>query len=205
MNDSRGKILVVDDEPHQRRKLKANLVLDGYQIFEACYGKEAINWVSQEFFDLILIDECMIGLDGIETLREIKKISPSIPVIILASNPSVDAVIEAWKAGAHDYIARPLMMEELRHSVQQTVERWRSPEPTFPRVKIPDGLFDKSLTILRSKKMKEVLETIARVAPAEATVLISGPPGTEKELIADALHEASNRADHKIVKINCSA
>lgn len=205
MTDPKAKILVVDDEPSQRLMLQANLSLDGYRVFEATDGTDAIARVSEEFFDLILMDNRMSKMDGIEALKEIKKISPGIPVIIITAFASVETAVEALQAGAHDYLTKPLDIDELRFKVQQTLEFWRLKEDNILQRRRIENLFDASQIIGRSSKMKEVLETVALVAPTEASVLILGDSGTGKELIANALHLGSNRSDKRFIKINCAA
>ncbi len=205
MNNYKAKILVVDDEPSQRKMLQANLSLDGYQVFEAEDGTDAIARVSEEFFDLILMDNRMTRMDGIEALKEIKKISPGIPVIIITAFASVETAIQALQAGAHDYLTKPLEIDELRIKVQQTLEFWRLKEDNILQKRRIENLFDASRIVGRSERMKHILETVAMVAPTEASVLILGESGTGKELIANALHQGSNRADKRFIKVNCAA
>jgi len=200
-----AKILVVDDEPSQRQMLKANLSLDSYQVHEADDGSNAIKRVSQEFFDLILMDNRMSQMDGLDALREIKKISPGIPVIIITAHASVETAVEALQAGAHDYLTKPLDMEELRIKIRQTLEFWRLKEENILQRRRLDNLFDASRIVGRSPVMKQILEIVATVAPTEASVLILGESGTGKELIANALHQGSNRADKRYIKVNCAA
>jgi len=205
MNVPKAKILVVDDEPSQRKMLQANLSLDGYQVFEADDGTSAINRVSEEFFDLILMDNRMSQMDGIDALREIKKISPGIPVIIITAYASVETAVQALQAGAHDYLTKPLDIDELRFKVQQSLEFWRLKEDNILQKRRIENLFDASRIVGRSQKMKDVLETVAMVAPTEASVLILGESGTGKELIANALHQGSTRTDKRFIKVNCAA
>lgn len=205
MKSRKAKILVVDDEPSQRKMLQANLSLDGYDVYEADDGKTAISRVSEEFFDLILMDNRMSQLDGIEALKQIKKISPGIPVIIITAYASVETAVEALQSGAHDYLTKPLDIDELRIKVQQTLEFWRLKEENILQKRRIENLFDASRIIGRSQKMRQVLETVAMVAPTEASVLILGESGTGKELIANALHQGSSRCDRRFIKINCAA
>lgn len=205
MKSRKAKILVVDDEPSQRKMLQANLSLDGYEVYEADDGRTAISRVSEEFFDLILMDNRMSQLDGIEALKQIKKISPGIPVIIITAYASVETAVESLQSGAHDYLTKPLDIDELRIKVQQTLEFWRLKEENILQKRRIENLFDASRIIGRSPRMRQVLETVAMVAPTEASVLILGESGTGKELIANALHQGSNRSDRRFIKINCAA
>lgn len=205
MTAPKAKILVVDDEHSQRKMLKANLSLDGFQVFEAEDGQDAVAKVSGEFFDLILMDNRMSQMDGIEALTEIKKISPGIPVIIITAYASVEDAVKALKAGAHDYLLKPLDIDALRIKVQQTLEFWRLKEDNILQKRRIENLFDASRIVGRSKTMRQVLETVAMVAPTEASVLILGESGTGKELIANALHQGSNRSEKRFIKVNCAA
>jgi len=205
MTERNAKILVVDDELSQRKMLRANLSLDGYEVFEAEDGTEAIKRVSEEFFDLILMDNRMTHMDGIEALKEIKKISPGIPVIIITAHASVETAVQALQAGAHDYLTKPLDIDELRFKAQQSLEFWRLKEENILQKRRIENLFDASQIVGRSERMKQVLERVAMVAPADTSVLILGESGTGKELIANAVHQGSSRADKRFIKVNCAA
>ncbi len=205
MTEPKRRILVVDDEESQRKMLRANLSLDGYEVFEADDGSEAISRVSEEYYDLILMDNRMGKMDGIDALREIKKLSPGIPVIIVTAYASVETAVRALQAGAHDYLTKPLDVEELRIKIHQTLEYWRLKEENILQRRRIENLFDASQIIGRSSQMKAVLETVAQVAPSEASVLILGESGTGKELIANALHQGSMRADKHFIKVNCAS
>lgn len=205
MTERNARILVVDDEESQRKMLRANLSLDGYEVFEAADGSEAISRVSQEYYDLILMDNRMAQMDGIEALREIKEMSPAIPIIIVTAYASVETAVKALQAGAHDYLTKPLDVDELRIKIRQTLEFWRLKEENILQKRRIENLFDASGIIGRSPQMKAVLETVAQVAPSEASVLILGESGTGKELIANALHQGSTRHDKRFIKVNCAS
>jgi two-component system response regulator HydG len=205
MTEHKTKILVVDDEPSQRKMLKANLSLDGYEVFEADDGTDAIARVSEEFYDLILMDNRMSQMDGIEALKEIKKISPGIPVIIITAHASVETAVEALQSGAHDYLTKPLDIDELRIKVQQSLEFWRLKEENILQKRRIENLFDATRIVGRSNRMKDILERVAMVAPSPTSVLILGESGTGKELIANAIHQGSGRSDQRFIKINCAA
>ncbi|MEW6111611.1 MAG: sigma-54 dependent transcriptional regulator [Thermodesulfobacteriota bacterium] len=195
----------MDDEPSQRKMLKANLSLDGYEVYEADDGTDAIGKVSAGFYDLILMDNRMSHMDGIDALKEIKKISPAIPVIIITAHASVETAVEALQAGAHDYLTKPLDVDELRIKIRQTLEFWRLKAENILQRRRLESLFEASRIVGKSPVMKEILETVAMVAPTEASVLILGESGTGKELIANALHQGSARSDKRFIKVNCAA
>jgi two-component system response regulator HydG len=205
MVENKGRILVVDDEASQRKMLKANLSLDGYEVYEADDGTDAIGKVSAGFYDLILMDNRMSQMDGIDALKEIKKISPAIPVIIITAHASVETAVEALQAGAHDYLTKPLDVDELRIKIRQTLEFWRLKAENILQRRRLESLFEASRIVGKSPVMKEILETVAMVAPTEASVLILGESGTGKELIANALHQGSARSDKRFIKVNCAA
>ncbi len=205
MQANKNKILVVDDEVSQRKMLKANLSLEGYEVFEAEDGAEAVGKVSEEFYDLILMDNRMSNVDGIEALKQIKNLSPGIPIIIVTAYASVETAVEALQAGAHDYLTKPLDMEELKIKIRQTLEFWRLKEENQIQRRRLEDLFDASRIIGRSRAMNRVLEIVGMVAPREASVLILGESGTGKELIANALHHGSPRKDNRFIKVNCAA
>ena len=142
MVENKGRILVVDDEASQRKMLKANLSLDGYEVYEADDGTDAIGKVSAGFYDLILMDNRMSQMDGIDALKEIKKISPAIPVIIITAHASVETAVEALQAGAHDYLTKPLDVDELRIKIRQTLEFWRLKAENIMQRRRLESLFE---------------------------------------------------------------
>jgi len=199
------KILVVDDEASHRQMIKAVLSAEGYEIEEAAEGQEAVRSVEAKFYDLILMDIRMPGLSGVEALKKIKDISPGIAIIIMTAYASVDSAIDALKAGAYDYLTKPLDIEELKILVAKALQFHRlEKENVYLREQLNDR-FDFSNIIGRSPAMKRLFETMALVAPSEATVLIVGESGTGKELIANAVHHNSPRAAKPFIKVNCAA
>ncbi|MFQ6079752.1 MAG: sigma-54-dependent transcriptional regulator, partial [Thermodesulfobacteriota bacterium] len=199
------KILVVDDEASHRTMLRAVLSSEGYQIFEADDGKTAIQAVEKEFYDLILMDVRMTELDGIEALQEIKKISPAIPIIIMTAYGSVKTAVDALKSGAHDYLTKPLDIEELKILITKALDYHRLKEENiFLRERLADR-FDFSRIIGKSKPMKDLFETLSLIAPSDATVLVCGESGTGKEIVANALHQNSPRSKRPFIKVSCAA
>jgi two-component system response regulator HydG len=199
------KILVVDDEAPHRQMLDAVLSVEGYEIHHAGDGQEAISLVKERFYDLILMDIRMSKVGGIEALKKIKKISPGIPIIIMTAYASVNTAVDALKSGAYDYLTKPLDIEELKILVEKALHhRKLEQENVYLKERLGDR-FDFSSIIGRSPAMQDLFETIALVAPSEATVLIAGESGTGKELIANAIHHNSPRKDRAFIKVNCAA
>jgi two-component system response regulator HydG len=199
------KILVVDDEPSHRKMLEAVLAENGYEIQQADDGQSAIEAVEKRFYDLILLDVRMSRIGGIEALQKIKEISPGIPIIIMTAYASVNTAVDALKSGAYDYLTKPLDIDELKILVRKAIRhRQLEQENIFLKEQLGDR-FDFSNIIGRSSEMKKLLETVALVAPTEATVLILGESGTGKELIANAIHQNSPRQNRPFIKVNCAA
>jgi two-component system response regulator HydG len=201
----KAKILVVDDEESHRMMLRAVLEEEGYGVAEAADGPEAIRAVEQELFDLILLDIRMTALDGIETLTEIREISPFVPVLIMTAYASVKTAVEALKAGAFEYLTKPLDLEELKILVEKALELYHLRTENIALKERLGDRFDFSKIIGRSPKMKKVFETLSMVAPTDATVLILGESGTGKELVANSIHQNSGRNSQPFIKVSCAA
>jgi two-component system response regulator HydG len=199
------KILVVDDEASHRTMLRAVLTADGYAVAEAADGTEAIQAIEQEPFDLILMDLRMTRLDGIEALTRIRRVSPLVPVLIMTAYASVKTAVEALKAGAFDYLTKPLDIEELKVLIDKALDHYHLKKENLSLKERLGDRFDFSRIIGRSAPMKALLETLSLVAPTDATVLILGESGTGKEVIANALHQNSLRGLRPFVKVSCAA
>lgn len=198
-------ILIVDDEENHRLMLRAHLEGEGFEITEAADGRDAVQQISERPFDLILMDVRMPNMDGIEALRRIRGSHPSVLIIMMTAYGSIDSAVEALKAGAEDYLTKPLDMDELIFKVKKAL-RYRQLEEEHVLQKERLGIrFDFSSIIGKGPKMKELFETLAMVAPTEATVLLLGESGTGKELVANAIHQNSPRRDKPYVKVNCAA
>jgi two-component system response regulator HydG len=198
-------ILVVDDDTAHRTMLRTLIGGWGYEIAEADDGEAAIEKVKEHSYDLVLMDVRMVTVSGLEALDKIKSFNPAIPVIIMTAYSSVETAIEALKQGAHDYLTKPLEFDKLKITIERAMEHTQLKEENRLLKESLGKHFDRQNIIGRSPAMVALLESVAQVAPSEATVLISGESGTGKELIAGAIHFNSHRKDGPFVKINCAA
>jgi two-component system response regulator HydG len=199
------KILIVDDEPAHCRMLEAVLKAEKYETYTAEDGQSAIEAVTARFYDLILMDIRMNRVGGIEALQKIKEISPDIPIVMMTAYASVDTAVKAMKSGAYDYLTKPLDIDELNLIVAKALRHHQLEKENIFLKEQLGSRFDFANIIGRSRPMQDLLETVAMVAPTEATVLIQGESGTGKELIANAIHQNSPRSSHPFIKINCAA
>jgi len=202
---TKNTILVVDDDLAHRTMLRTLLGGWRYDIAEADDGQRAIEAVHQKPFDLILMDIRMIKVSGLEALSEIKRFNPSIPVVIMTAYASVETAVKALKEGAYDYLTKPLDFDELKLTIERAMEHTRLKEENRYLRESLAAQFDRKNLIGRSPAMTKLMDTIAQVAPSEATVLIAGESGTGKEMIAGAIHFNSLRKNGPFVKINCAA
>ncbi|MGE5256828.1 MAG: sigma-54-dependent transcriptional regulator [Hyphomicrobiales bacterium] len=202
---ARNMILVVDDDTAHRTMLNTLVGGWGYAIAEADDGESAIHMVQDQVYDLVLMDVRMLKVSGLEALSAIKAINPSIPVVIMTAFSSVETAVAALKQGAHDYLTKPLDFEKLKITIERAMEHTRLREENR-RLRESLGLqFERSRIIGQSPAMLKLLDTVAQVAPSEATVLISGESGTGKEIIAGAVHFNSPRREGPFVRLNCAA
>ena len=198
-------ILVVDDDTAHRTMLRTLVGGWGYNIVEADDGAVAIAIVQDRPFDLILMDVRMLKVSGIEALGRIQEINPAIPVIIMTAYSSIESAVSALKAGAYDYLTKPLDFDKLKITIERAMEQILLREENRMLRQSLDQRFDRGQIIGRGQKMERLLETVAQVAPSEATILIHGESGTGKELIAGAIHFNSHRKAGPFIKINCAA
>ena len=199
------KILIVDDDPGHLVSIKTVIRSWGYEVKTADDGSTAVEMVTSNPTDLILMDVRMTKMSGIEALKQIKAYNPSIPVIIMTAYSSVGSAVEAIKAGAYDYLIKPLDFEVLKLTIERASEHAGLKEENRALKKHLQTDYDMTNIIGRSQPMKKLLEMMSMVAPSEATVLITGESGTGKELIARSLHFNSPRKDKPLVVVNCAA
>src|SRR5512147_707245 len=200
-----GRVLVVDDQKNMRATTAILLRQAGYQVAEAEDGATAIQKLGSESFDVVLTDLRMGAVDGMEVLRGALESAPSTQVIVMTAFGTIESAVEAMRRGAYDYLTKPFKGEELLLRVEKALEKRRLlGEMSFLAGEFRDR-YGLEHIVGRSQALREVLERVLRVAPSDATVLLTGESGTGKELVARALHSASRRAPHPFVPVNCAA
>ena len=199
-------ILVVDDEKNMRTLLRALFSDEGYRVEEAENGIEAVEKVRERFFDLILLDMKMPRMGGIDTLREIKKISQGITILMMTAYATVQTAVESMKLGAYDYIIKPFNTDELKGTVKNILnhQRFLEGEREYQGEEF-ELKYHLGEIIGNSDTMKKIFKTLSLVSPTNATILIYGESGTGKELIARAIHKNSLRAGKSFITVNCAA
>jgi len=198
-------LLIVDDDAAHLSMLKTVLKSWHYGVATATDGAEAVAAIKDFPYDLALMDVRMATMDGIEALKRIKAYNPAIPVLIMTAYSSVASAKEALKAGAYDYLTKPLDMDELRLTLERALDHVRLQTENRALKERVAPVFSLGRIIGASSPMKALLDMIAMVAPTEATVLVTGESGTGKELVAKAVHSLSSRKDGPLVTVNCAA
>ena len=195
-------ILIIDDEKSIRKTLTEILSYEGYKIDEASDGEEGLKKFKEKNFDLVLCDIKMPKLDGIEFLEKVREINDEVPIIIISGHGNIETAVEAVKKGAYDYISKPpdlnRMLITLRNAMDKTT--------LVAETKVLKRKVGKVQDIVgESAPIKKIKETIDKIAPTEARVLITGENGAGKELVARWIHEKSNRSHGPMVEVNCAA
>jgi two-component system, NtrC family, response regulator len=198
-------ILIVDDEKNYPLILSAILEEEGFETFTANSGREALEILSNTDIDLVLTDMKMPSMDGIELLEKIKAKDQDLPVIMMTAHGTVDKAVEAMQKGAYSYILKPFDNDRLIIYVNKAVGMHRVVKENRQLRDAVELKYSFGNIIGKSKVMQDVFETIRKVAPASATVLIEGESGTGKELVAKSIHFNSLRRDKPFVAVNCSA
>ena len=203
--EHKPRVLVVDDDRAHRTMLRAVLAGAGYAALEADDGDVALDVVRSEPVDVVLLDLRMPRVGGIEALEAIRSARPDLPVVLMTAYASVDTAVDAMKKGAFDYLTKPVDVDDLRRTLDKALEFHRlEQENRLLRERLGER-FDFASIIGRSRAMRELFETLALVAPSDATVLITGESGTGKELVANAIHQSSPRRERPFIKVNCAA
>lgn len=195
-------ILIVDDEPSILQSLSGLLSDEGFEITTAANGYEALKIVDTESPDLVLLDIWMPGIDGIETLKEIKKDNPHIQVIIISGHGTIETAVKATKLGAFDLIEKPLSIDKVIVAINNALNfRRLEEENKYLRKKT----LEKHSITGNSPPIQELKKQIAVTAPTEAWVLITGENGTGKELVARTIHQLSSRVDYPLIDVHCAS
>jgi DNA-binding NtrC family response regulator len=197
-----ARILVVDDEELIRDTLKDILEHEGYQIDEAADGDQALKLIGKNKYDAILCDIKMPKVDGIEVLDRSMETQPDVPVIMISGHGTVETALDATKKGAFDFIVKPPDLNRLLITIRNALDK----STLITETRTLKRKVSRTREIIGSSPaIMQIKETIGRVAPTDARVLITGANGTGKELVARWLHEKSNRADGPLVEVNCAA
>jgi len=194
-------VLIVDDEPSILQSLSGLLSDEGFDVATAANGYEALKVIDAESPDLVLLDIWMPGLDGIETLKEIKKDNPHIQVIIITGHGTIETAVRATKLGAFDLIEKPLSIDKIIVAINNALNfRRLEEENKYLREKT----LEKNSINGESPKTKELKREIAAAAPTDSYILITGENGTGKELVARTIHQLSPRADQPLIDVYCA-
>jgi DNA-binding NtrC family response regulator len=197
-------VLVVDDEPGQRQFISGSLSKE-YEIVTAANGLEASQLLSHRSFNLVITDERMPVMGGIELIRWMREKSPEIPVIVLTAYGSVETAVEAIKLGAEEYLMKPLKSpDELRIVVEKVLSRRALHDRSLLHQQETEAAFPLDV-IAESESMKQIFRLADQVARQPSTVLLTGESGTGKEVVARFIHRRSPRRDHAFVAVNCAA
>jgi two-component system nitrogen regulation response regulator NtrX len=197
-----ANILVIDDEKSIRKALLEILITEGYQVEEAVDGKEGYNLIKAKNYDCVLSDIKMPKLDGIELLDKLHSEGIEIPMIMISGHGSTDTAVEAVKKGAFDYISKPPDLNRLLITVRNALDKGSLVNETKKLQAKVNGVQE---ILGNSASVIAIKETIDRVAPTDARVLITGENGSGKELVARWIHEKSNRSGKPLIEVNCAA
>src|SRR5664279_3553327 len=199
------RVLIVDDEKNMRWVLSQALSADGFEVVEAVDGNSALDSVSEQEPDVMVLDHRMPGKDGMEVLRTVRGKGLSFPIIMLTAHGNVATAVEAVKAGATEYLTKPFDLEELKLAIDKALS-YSEMAAEVERLRGElDREYDVQGIVATDAGMIGVLETVHKVAPTSATVMIYGESGTGKELIARALHNLSERASKPFISVSAGA
>jgi len=197
-----GHILVVDDEKNIRKTLRSALMEEGYRVTEAENGKTALSLIKEKRPDVILLDIWMEGLDGIETLKMIKKDDPYASVVMMSGHGNIETAVKATKLGAFDFIEKPLSLEKILLVIKNLLSvHLLQEENKLLRAQVQKRF----QIVMGSSQMESLCKQIRVAAPTNSWMLITGENGTGKELVARSIHEQSQRARRPFIEVNCAA
>ncbi len=197
-----ASILIIDDEKAIRKTLSEILSYEGYKIDEAGDGEEGLKKFGEKTYDLVLCDIKMPKLDGIEFLERSKDINPDVPIIMISGHGNIETAVEAVKKGAYDYISKPPDLNRLLITLRNALDK----QSLVTETKVLKRKAGKTGEMIgESGPIKKIKDTIEKVAPTDARILITGDNGVGKELVARWIHEKSNRSNGPMVEVNCAA
>jgi two-component system response regulator PilR (NtrC family) len=205
MTTKTQRMLVVDDEKSMREFLEIMLTKEGYEVHTAANGQEALSLARKELFDLAVLDIRMPKMDGIETLRHLKEMSPDTLVLMITAYASTDTAIQAMKQGAYDYITKPFKIDEIKMTIKKALENKSLQTENILLRQVVEDKYRLGNIIGTSSKMQKIFELVKKISPTKTNILISGDSGTGKELVAKAIHYTSPRRNDPFVILNCGA
>src|SRR5688500_9887661 len=198
----KSRILVVDDEAEIRRSVRMILEYEGYEVLEASSGPDAVAMAEQESPDLIFLDIKSPGMDGLEALQRSRSANDSVPVVIISGHGTVSTAVEATKAGAFDFIEKPLASERVLVTIRNALDQTRLVDENRTLRRAAES---RHQMVGESAGLRQVWDAVKRAAPTNATVLLLGESGVGKELVARSIHRNSNRSRERFVQVNCAA
>jgi len=199
------KILIIDDESSIRRTLKEILEFENYKVDAAEDGKAGLKAATEKEYDVIFCDIKMPRMDGLEVLAELKKAGVNTPVIMISGHGNIETAVDSIKTGAYDFIEKPLDLNRILVTIKNALDKVSLVQETTVLKKEVKKLAKSSTIIGESKPIQDILEIIAKVGPTDARVLVTGPNGSGKELVARQLHEHSTRVKSPFIEVNCAA
>lgn len=200
---SNGKILAIDDEQFIRRLIHNEFSLEGFDVITAKSGEEGLSLFNDYYFDLVLLDIKLPKMDGIETLRRIKEISPESEVVMITGFGDIKSAVDCIKLGAADYVTKPFKLDELLALVGQAIKRRQAEREYRKKTIETKGLETSEFVHCPSKAMKKVYEIAAKVAPSDSTILIQGETGVGKDMLAQQIHLNSTRKGGSFITLDC--
>jgi two-component system nitrogen regulation response regulator NtrX len=199
---SRARILVVDDEESILETLSGILEDEGYEVITASSGEKALTLFSETSPDIILLDVWMPGLDGIDTLKKIRKINKQVSVIMISGHSNIDTAVNAIKLGAYDFLEKPLSLDKVLILVGRALEKQNLEQEN---IALRTTISEKSEIIGENHRIVSLKDKIKMAATSQGRVIIFGESGSGKELVARALHEGSDRRNKSFIEVNCAA
>ena len=198
----KSRILVVDDEAEIRRSVRMILEYEGFEVLEASSGPDGVAIAERESPDLVFLDIKMPGMDGLDALQRIRASNEALPVVIISGHGTVSTAVEATKAGAFDFIEKPLTTERVLVTIRNALDRTRLADENQS---LKRAVEVRHQMVGESPGLRQVWDSIKRASPTNATVLLLGESGVGKELVARSIHRNSLRSRDRFVQVNCAA